>query len=275
LKPYDGSAEEIGEKMFKRSLRFRKDEVTDIPPKSYRQIYCTMTNEQKDLYGKVTNQIETEINTNAMGSTTQTISAPIILTAMLRTRQIVNGHVGTKDTDTDKTDVVIFENNPKADVLDELMNESIDSGLPTIIWGCFQPDINLFIKLLQKKEVKGYSVVRGGMTPAAHYEECRKFQETKESLFLLANIKTLKFGKNLHRASRVIYFCSPWSLEARGQSEDRAHRIGQTRKVEYIDILMSDSIDISILKTQQGKKDMVYVVNRDNLSSIMRGDVEL
>ena len=42
-------------------------------------------------------------------------------------------------------------------------------------------------------------------------------------------------------------------MELRLQSEDRAHRIGQTNKVTYIDLISPDTVDQKIVKALRDK----------------------
>jgi SNF2 family DNA or RNA helicase len=51
-------------------------------------------------------------------------------------------------------------------------------------------------------------------------------------------------------------------LLLREQSEDRNHRIGQTRPVFYYDFITQDTVDTMILDSLKQKKDLsVYVRN--------------
>ena len=54
-------------------------------------------------------------------------------------------------------------------------------------------------------------------------------------------------------ASTVIYYSNSYDLEIRLQSEDRAHRIGQTNKVTYIDLCAAKTIDEKIIKSLRAK----------------------
>ena len=54
-------------------------------------------------------------------------------------------------------------------------------------------------------------------------------------------------------ANTVIYYSNSYDLEIRLQSEDRAHRIGQSRKVTYIDLVSPDSIDEKVLLALRNK----------------------
>ena len=51
----------------------------------------------------------------------------------------------------------------------------------------------------------------------------------------------------------MIYYSNSYDLEIRLQSEDRAHRIGQTNKVTYIDIVTKGTIDEKILQALRNK----------------------
>jgi SNF2 family DNA or RNA helicase len=57
----------------------------------------------------------------------------------------------------------------------------------------------------------------------------------------------------LTKASYVIYFNNSYNLEVRQQSEDRAHRIGQTKNVLYIDLVAEKTIDELIIAALKNK----------------------
>jgi SNF2 family DNA or RNA helicase len=51
-----------------------------------------------------------------------------------------------------------------------------------------------------------------------------------------------------------------FDLEKRLQSEDRAHRIGQTNKVTYIDLIAPNTVDEHIVKALRNKIDIANQV---------------
>ena len=65
--------------------------------------------------------------------------------------------------------------------------------------------------------------------------------------------KTGGYGLTLTAAKTVIYYSNSYDLELRLQSEDRAHRIGQTNKVTYIDLISPKTIDEKIVKALRSK----------------------
>ena len=61
------------------------------------------------------------------------------------------------------------------------------------------------------------------------------------------------YGLTLTAAKYVIYFSNSYNLEVRQQSEDRAHRYGQTSQVTYIDLIAADTIDEMVLHNLENK----------------------
>jgi len=74
--------------------------------------------------------------------------------------------------------------------------------------------------------------------------------------FFVGQPRTGGYGITLTAANTVIYFSNSYDLEIRLQSEDRAHRIGQDKKVTYIDLVSPKTIDEKILKALRGKIDL-------------------
>ena len=47
----------------------------------------------------------------------------------------------------------------------------------------------------------------------------------------------------------MIYYANDFNLETRIQSEDRAHRMGQSKSVLYVDLIAPKTVDVHIVKT--------------------------
>ena len=60
-------------------------------------------------------------------------------------------------------------------------------------------------------------------------------------------------GLTLTAANVVVYYSNSFDLEKRLQSEDRAHRIGQTNKVTYVDLIAKDTVDEHIVQALRNK----------------------
>jgi SNF2 family DNA or RNA helicase len=97
----------------------------------------------------------------------------------------------------------------------------------------------------------------GGTPQDQRQEIVTRFQDKADPLrFFVGQPRTGGYGITLTAANTVIYFSNSYDLEIRLQSEDRAHRIGQTNKVTYIDMVLPDTIDEKILQALRSKIDI-------------------
>jgi SNF2 family DNA or RNA helicase len=68
----------------------------------------------------------------------------------------------------------------------------------------------------------------------------------------------------LTAGSNMIYFSNGYDLEKRQQSEARIDRIGQTRKMTYIDIMAQDTIDERIVKALRTKVNIANAIMKED-----------
>ena len=94
-----------------------------------------------------------------------------------------------------------------------------------------------------------------GDTEAEERQEIvTKFQDpTSDLRFFVGNPRTGGYGLTLTAANVVVYYSNSFDLEVRLQSEDRAHRIGQTSKVTYVDLISVGTVDEHIVKALRNK----------------------
>ena len=77
---------------------------------------------------------------------------------------------------------------------------------------------------------------------------------TKRSTSTRCRASTTSGSITLTAANTVIYYSNDYNLENRQQSEDRAHRIGQTRSVTYVDLISPKTVDEKIVSALKQKK---------------------
>ncbi len=93
----------------------------------------------------------------------------------------------------------------------------------------------------------------------------RKCQNEPKCRFLIGTPQTCGYGITLTQANTVIYYSNSYDLEKRLQSEDRAHRIGQTKSVTYVDIITEDTVDEKIVKALRNKINIASEVLGEDL----------
>jgi len=86
-----------------------------------------------------------------------------------------------------------------------------------------------------------------------------------ELQYLVANPRTGGYGLNLTVSHTIIYYSNSYDLEVRMQSEDRIHRIGQTSKATYIDLVAKKTIDENIIKVLKTKINLASTILGEDL----------
>ena len=93
-----------------------------------------------------------------------------------------------------------------------------------------------------------------GDTPASErIQLCDAFNTGTGSVFLLS-LKAGGTGLNLTGADLVFHYDPWWNPAAEEQAVDRAHRIGQTRTVEVVRLVVHDSIEEQVVGMSRAKR---------------------
>ena len=82
------------------------------------------------------------------------------------------------------------------------------------------------------------------------------FNNNNNIKVFLISLKTGGFGLNLTAADTVILTDPWWNPMGEDQAVDRAHRIGQTKKVLVYKMITKGTIEEKILSLQQTKRDI-------------------
>ena len=209
-----------------------------------------LTSEQERLYEQMRQEALATLN----GKTVTTMTA---LTQLMRLHQITCGHFAADDGSIQEV-----KNNRLAELLDVL--DEIEGK--AIIWAHYQHDVKNIFKLLEEKYGPGSVVHYYGKTlPEQRDYAIRNFKENDKVRFFVGTPATGGYGITLTQANTVIYYSNGYDLEKRMQSEDRAHRIGQKKKVTYIDFIAPNTIDEKIRKALRKKINIASKVMGEEL----------
>ena len=180
----------------------------------------------------------------------------LIDNVFLRMRQLTSGFITMKDEDGVKRKI-IFETNPKLEALVELVKE-IPEGSSFIVFNQFI-ESGKFIERRLKKE--GISCLRLYSKTSNKKQVVRDFVKGKARCLLSSEAGA--YSLNLQKANYVIFYESPVSPTMRIQAEKRVFRSGQKNRVFIYDLVVKDSIDLTILKAlRSGKKLLEYVISQ-------------
>jgi len=243
---------ELSETLQNFSYRVLKEDCLDLPPKNFIKRHIVLSGEQRKIYDQMKKAAMAVLN----GKVTTTMT---VLTQLMRLHQITCGHFTADDGS-----VQLIPNNR----ITELMNVLEETEGKVIIWANYQRDVNQIIKSIVDEYGPGSVVDYYGLTPQEDRQDnIRKFQNNSKCRFIVGTPQTGGYGITLTQANTVIYFSNGYDLEKRLQSEDRAHRIGQTNKVTYVDLIAEDTVDEKIVKALRNKINIASEVLGEELKA--------
>ena len=234
----------------KFSSRVMKADCLDLPDKIYMQRQVQLTRDQARIYNEIKEYALAHLGDDDF------LTAPNVMTQLIRLQQVLSGH-----TKTDEGKVVDIKDNR----LKELMECLEEISGKVIIWSRFRYDIerikNELIKVYGPLSAVSYY---GDTTDEERSGAIEQFQNG-DAQFFIGNPQTGGYGITLTAAETVVYFANSFDLAVRMQSEDRCHRIGQTKHVTYIDLIAEKTIDEKIVKSLRNKMDIASVVMGEEL----------
>ncbi len=193
-------------------------------------------------------------------------SASLVLVQMLRLHQIACGFL----VDDSGKEQGFDETNTRLEALLDVLEET--SG-KVAIWSCYRRNVIEIEKAIGERF--GKETVRtyfGDTTDAARREAKLAFQDPKSPVrFFDANIATGKYGLTLTAGSTALYYADIYDREARIQSEDRLHRIGQVNHVNYLDFVARGTVDEEFLPIRLGKEELSKLVTPSNWKKVFAG----
>ncbi|SEG45302.1 Superfamily II DNA or RNA helicase, SNF2 family [Butyrivibrio sp. Su6] len=149
----------------------------------------------------------------------------------------------------------------------ELVQSAIDGGHKILLFSQFTSMFELLEKDFKAEGIEFYKIT--GQTPKEErIKLVHAFNENEVPLFLIS-LKAGGTGLNLTGADVVIHYDPWWNLAAQNQATDRAHRIGQTKKVSVFKLIAKDTIEEKIIEMQNAKKDLADAILSGESESLM------
>lgn len=242
--------DELSKKLEDFSYRVLKDDCLDLPEKIYQVRHVSMTPKQLEMYVTMKRMAIAELE----GERLTALSA---LTQILRLHQIVCGHVKL-----DNGEVKPVENNR----LKELMSILDETSGKVLIWANYRHDIQSIAREISKVHGPRSVATFYGDTPSEERQRIiDDFQNEEELRYFVGNPKTGGYGLTLTKSHTVVYYSNSYDLEVRLQSEDRVHRIGQTSKVTYVDLVTEGTVDEKIVQSLRNKINLATEVMGEEL----------
>lgn len=228
------------------SLRLEKKDCLDLPDKTFTPLYVELTPEQERVYKSIKDDCIALLEGDMVTTT-------LALTKIIKLHQILTGFV---ITDGELT--VDLKNNRIA-----ALQQIAETTKPLVVFCAYKHNVKQIKDALPDFNIVTYT---GDDNTNKKNQAVLDFQNGVADIFV--GTSAAAKGLTLTRASTMVYYSNNYSLETRLQSQDRIHRIGQDNKCTYIDLVVPKSIDETILKRLQEKKELSSEVLDDLIDII-------
>ena len=239
-------------------LRRTKAEVaSDLPDLTEQIRYCDMTDEQREIYetekSAIRNTILKNIESNGIKK-----SALVVLQGLTKLRQLSNHpSLVTKELNTESG---------KFNEIYRCLKNLVAEGHKVLIFSSFVKHLELLQTKIETKNWK-YSLLTGKTDN--RQEVIQNFQEDPDNHIFLISLKAGGVGLNLTSADYVFIIDPWWNPAAENQAINRAHRIGQDKKVFVYRFITEDSIEekIQTLKSKKSALAEKFISSNNPLSA--------
>lgn len=242
------NVEELNGQIAPLSYRVTKEQCMDLPPKIYTRRDVELTAEQLRAYSSLRDDAVAILSAESF------VTTQSVLTQLLRLQQIVCGHVVDDDG---------VEHDIPSNRLPALMEAIEEVPGKVIIWSRFRRDIAKIVEALGREYGPESVAQYHGGNVSTRQDDVRRFLEDSECRFMVSNAQSGGYGNTWIVASTVIYYSNDFDLEKRLQSEDRAHRGGQTSSVTYIDLISPGTVEEKIVAALRSKMDIASAITGD------------
>lgn len=237
----------------------KKDECLDLPDRQYLSRTFSLSSEQRELYQRAKEEI-------LMSVPDDEIDSYVIFRLFTALREIVSGfwhrlpdpnptHQWSEHFEPE----TLFAEHDRTALLTSVIRE-IPPHEKVIIWVNFHHCINQVLDALTHEYEDGAIAQFHGRTldRGAEIDKWRN-----DARFLIASPKCGGRGLTLNEAAYTVFYNNDFPYRVREQAEARNHRIGQTRKPTYIDLIAGDSIDDRIFTALYKKENLVQAFKRE------------
>jgi len=195
----------------------------DLPEKMEMKVYCNLTPEQAAMYQQITAEMLGQVDA-ADGIRRRAL----VLAALTRLKQVCDHPALLTDKDGN-----LDGRSGKTERLVEMLEEVLEEGDAALVFTQFREMGHLLEQTLSRRLRTRVPFLHGG-TPAKQRDAMiESFQtEGSDARIFLLSLRAGGLGLNLTAANHVFHFDRWWNPAVESQATDRAHRIGQTRKVQ-------------------------------------------
>ena len=241
---------ELQEQLDDIMLRRKKEDVLDLPEKTYIKEYVEMSEKQRKVYNEVTQEIKDNID--------QISIAPNPLAELIRMRQ-ATGYTGILSS--------TIQESAKLDRMEELVLDAKDNDRRVVIFSNWTQMTTPIVNRLRSKDLR-VGVITGETNDADRQVLVDNFQSGKYDV-MVGTSGAMGTGLTLTEGSVEIFMDEPWNMALKEQCVDRCHRIGQEKNLTIYTLLCKDTIDERINEIVESKGELAAAIvdGKPNMNS--------
>ena len=239
---------ELTEKLHSISYRATKAECLDLPE-------TTDVIRQVDLEPAALRIYQGLVKESYAALSGGEVTAPNILTRLLRLSQLTGGFIGN-----DETTSVEQVSAAKLSALEDILDGAAAEGKKLVIIARFLPEIKAICKLLEKRGLR-YAYITGEVKNRE--EQVEQFQKEPEVMAFVGQIATAGMGITLTAASTMVFYSLDYSMSNFEQAKARIHRVGQRMPCTYLYLVARGTVDEKVLLALKDKADLARTLVDD------------
>ncbi|MCL1878389.1 MAG: DEAD/DEAH box helicase [Defluviitaleaceae bacterium] len=240
--------EELTRKMHSIAFRATKAECLDLPETTDIIRHVTLEPDAMKVYRDLAKDSYAELSKGE-------ITAPNVLTRLLRLSQVTGGFVGD-----DEGNAPTRISKAKQAALDDIIENVTNEGKKLVIIARFVSEIKAICKTLETRGI-GYSCIMGEITDRE--KQVSAFQNDPNVQVFVGQIATAGMGITLTAASTMAFYSLDYSMSNFEQAKARIHRVGQKESCSYIYLIAKSTVDEKVLKALRNKADLAKTLVDD------------
>lgn len=248
-----------------RRLKSDRRVIADLPEKITAEEYCYLTPQQAALYKKIVDRALEEVEQSSgirrkglilslITHLKQVCDHPSLFTGRGRAESRLSG---------------------KSSRALELLERHLHDGEKALIFTQYVEMGDCLLRMIREELGQEAAFYHGGLSRKSRERMVADFQEMEEPRIMVVSLRAGGTGMNLTAATSVIHYDLWWNPAVEDQATDRAHRIGQTRRVyvhrlitmhtfeEKIDDLMREKRELAELTVGKGEKWITELTDRE------------
>ena len=244
---YTGLRNTIAPFMLRR-MKTDKNIIADLPDKTEILDYVNVSRKQAALYKQVVDSVARELAEESGDSFQR---AGLVLRSLMKLKQICNHpdqYLGQPVTN--------WKDSGKFEMMREICSNIAQNRERVLVFTQFREMTKYLDEFLfEVFGTRGF-VIHGGVTPKKRTEIVDAFQSDRYYPYVVLTVRAGGTGLNLTNANHVIHFDRWWNPAVENQATDRAFRIGQEKDVMVHKLITRGTIEESIDKMIESKREL-------------------